>query len=112
MSVRQPGREWSAVLHPLLEGGGLCCSPFGGEGAGPLSHVMRPRLRGRVLRIVFIVFLFFERIRASLPRGRLGVLVGRLAASTLNFLASVAPRIVWDRDPFIRQIEALTGPQR
>lgn len=32
--------------------------------------------------------------------------------STLNFLASVAPRIVWDRDPFIRQIEALTGPQR
>ena len=31
---------------------------------------------------------------------------------TLNFLASVAPRIVWDRDPFIRQIEALTGPQR
>ena len=32
--------------------------------------------------------------------------------STLNFLASVAPRIVWDRDPFIRQIEALTGQQR
>lgn len=32
--------------------------------------------------------------------------------STLNFLASVAPRIVWDRDPFIRQIEALTGAQR
>lgn len=32
--------------------------------------------------------------------------------STLNFLSSVAPRIVWDRDPFIRQIEALTGPQR
>lgn len=32
--------------------------------------------------------------------------------STLNFLASVAPRITWDRDPFIRQIEALTGAQR
>lgn len=32
--------------------------------------------------------------------------------STLDFLTSVAPRIVWDRDPFIRQIEALTGPQR
>lgn len=32
--------------------------------------------------------------------------------STLNFLASVAPRITWDRDPFIRQIEALAGQQR
>lgn len=32
--------------------------------------------------------------------------------SPLNFLASVAPRITWDRDPFIRQIEALTGQQR
>lgn len=32
--------------------------------------------------------------------------------STLNFLASVAPRITWDRDPFIRQIEALAGQHR
>ena len=31
---------------------------------------------------------------------------------TLNFLTQVASRIVWDRDPFTRQIEALTGPQR
>ena len=31
---------------------------------------------------------------------------------TLNFLTKVASRIVWDRDPFTRQIEALTGPQR
>ena len=30
---------------------------------------------------------------------------------TLNFLTKVASRIVWDRDPFTRQIEALTGPQ-
>lgn len=31
---------------------------------------------------------------------------------TLNFLTKVASRIVWDRDPFTRQIEALTGPQQ
>ena len=31
---------------------------------------------------------------------------------TLDFLTKVASRIVWDRDPFIRQIEALTGAQR
>lgn len=31
---------------------------------------------------------------------------------TLNFLTKVASRIMWDRDPFIRQIEALTGPQQ
>lgn len=31
---------------------------------------------------------------------------------TLDFLTKVAPRIMWDRDPFIRQIDALTGPKR
>lgn len=31
---------------------------------------------------------------------------------TIDFITKVASRIVWDRDPFIRQIEALTGPQR
>lgn len=31
---------------------------------------------------------------------------------TLDFLTKVAPRIMWDRDPFIRQIEALAGPRR
>ena len=32
---------------------------------------------------------------------------------TLNFLTKVASRIVWDRDPFTRQVEALiTGPQQ
>lgn len=30
---------------------------------------------------------------------------------TLDFLTKVAPRIMWDRDPFIRQIEALAGPR-
>ena len=37
---------------------------------------------------------------------------GGANSSTLNFLASVAPRIMWDRDPFIRQIDALAGPRR